>query len=104
MSKKCESHLYYVSMFALGRSILLMSVWAGNKIRNADAFEERIKCLIFTPPIGLHSPDFFVKLSLHKTLEVLKTLKNFKFITQQVNPGKFGVIINEADIILKTTD
>jgi hypothetical protein len=38
-------------------------------------------------------------LTLNHALEVTKTLKNFRFIAQQIDPHKLAKIINETHII-----
>ena len=38
-------------------------------------------------------------LTLNHALEVMKTLKDFRFIAQQIDPRKLAKIINEAHII-----
>jgi hypothetical protein len=54
---------------------------------------------ILPPPIGLDRSNFAAKLSFNKVLEILEASKNLKFLTNEVNPNKFTVIINETYII-----
>jgi hypothetical protein len=42
MCKKRQPYLYNVPMLALDRTILLMSMWAGNMMRDPDPLKERI--------------------------------------------------------------
>lgn len=48
--------------------------------------------------------NFVIELSLYKTLEVIKTLENFRLLTQQLNPHIFGMIINKGNIIIVATN
>jgi hypothetical protein len=77
-----------------------MGMRVGNLVRDADPFKERIQSLIFSSPIRLNSKDFATKLPFGKALEVMKALKYFRFMTQHVNPRKFAVIIDKANIII----
>jgi hypothetical protein len=103
MGKKSDANLYNMSMFALGSSILLVGMWAGNIMVNTHTFKERIKRLIFPSPVGLYRFNLPFKLSLNKVLKVMKTLKDFGLVAYQINPSKFGEIINERNIILEST-
>jgi hypothetical protein len=38
-------------------------------------------------------------LALNQFLEIMKTLENFGFVAQKINPSKFTVIVDEANIV-----
>ena len=104
MSKKSKSHLDNVSMFSFGRAVLLVCMRTRNMMCNSYFLKERIKFLIFTSPICLHSNNFSVKLSFNKLLEVEKHFKHIGPIFKKENPCKFTKIINETYIVLIMTD
>jgi hypothetical protein len=58
------------------RSILLMCMRARNMVGDAYTLEERGKLLILTPPVGLNRKIFSIKLSLNKSLKIMKFLKH----------------------------
>jgi len=62
----------------------------------AYALEKGTQGLIFATPIGLNTLDLAIKLSLNKLLEIMKALKNFRFMLQKVNPSKLTIIINKT--------
>ena len=91
-------------MFSLSCAILLVGVWAGNTMRDANTLEKGTKGLVFTTPVCLYGMNLFVKLSFNKNLEISEALKNFRFFPQQVNPNKFSMIINKRHIIVVVTN
>jgi hypothetical protein len=99
MHKKCKSHLNNMAMLALDGAILLVSVWAGNMMGYTYAFEG-VQGLILPSPIGLNNMNFAIKLSFNKILKIMKTLKNFRLMTQKVDPSELAIIINKTDIII----
>jgi len=44
----------------------------------------------------LYGTYFLIKLSFNKVLEVMETLKNFRFTAKQINPSVLAKIINET--------
>jgi hypothetical protein len=78
MSKKRQTGLDNVVMFAYGGAILLVSVWAGHMVGDAELDEEGMMFLIFTSPICLYGEDLVIELSFYKSLEFLKFLKHFR--------------------------
>jgi len=40
------------------------------------------------------------ELSFNKLLEILEALKNFGFVTQEINPRELTIIINKAHIVI----
>jgi hypothetical protein len=86
-------------MFSFCCTILLVSVRTRDMVSYPDFFKEGVKFLIFTTPIGLHGEDFPVKESLSEGLEFSKLHENFRFMLKQIDPCKFTVIINKANII-----
>jgi len=50
-----------VTVLALGSPVLLMCMWARNKMGNAYLIKKGIEFLILASPISLHSKDFSIK-------------------------------------------
>jgi hypothetical protein len=90
-------------MLALGRTILLVSMMAGNMERNPCSAEERVEFLILPSPIRLNSENFVVEHMFNKLVKFKKILENLRFMAKQINPGKYTVIINKAHIIFLAT-
>jgi hypothetical protein len=78
MSKKRQTGLDNVAMFAFGRAILLVSVWVGHMVGDAELDKEGMKLLIFASPVCLYSNDLAIELSFYKSLEFLEILKHFR--------------------------
>lgn len=70
-------------------------------MRYAYALEEGIQFLVFTSPIRLHGNDFAIKKAFNKTLKIMKTLKDFRFVAKQINPSEFTEIIDKTNIIIE---
>jgi hypothetical protein len=73
-------------------------------VRDAKLGEERVKLPILTSPVQLNSRNLSIKLSFNKTLDLLKLLKHLRFELDEINPGEFTKVINEANIILLSAD
>jgi hypothetical protein len=73
-------------------------------MHDANLSKKRIKSLIFSSPITLHSKDFLIELSLYHGLKILKLMKNIRLVLNKIDPGKFTKIINEAYIIAISSD
>ena len=73
-------------------------------VRDANLLEKRVKLLIFTTPVGLHSDNFCVERTLNKLLKIKKDLKNIRSIFKKIDPCVFTKIINKTDIILIMTN
>jgi hypothetical protein len=71
-------------MFAFSRAILLMSVRARDMVSNANASKKGVEGLIFTPPIRLNCQNFTIKLTFNKILKILKALKNFRLMANEI--------------------
>jgi len=67
-------------------------------MRNYNVLEKGIQLLILTTPICLNSKKFMIKVPLIKVLEIMKTLKNFRFMSQEIDPRELAKIIDETDI------
>jgi hypothetical protein len=78
MSKKRQTGLDNVVMFAFGRAILLVSVWAWHMVGDAELDEEGMKFLIFTSPVCLYGKDLAIELLFYKSLKFLEFLKHFR--------------------------
>ena len=79
--------------------VVLMCMWAGNMMRDANFLKEGIELLVFTSPVSLHSNNLGVKFSFNKISEVLENLKHFRSFLKKINPSKFAIVINKAYII-----
>jgi hypothetical protein len=88
-----------VHVLTLDDPILLMSIGAGHKMSDANDTKKGIKPLIFATPIGLHSNDFSIEQALNKALKFFEELKHLRLMAKKIDPSKFTIIINEADII-----
>lgn len=84
-----------MAMFPLSNAVLLMSVGTGDMVSNADFVKERTKFLVLATLVGLHSYYFAIKLALNKRLKTTKTIKNFRFVFNKVDPHILAEIINE---------
>jgi hypothetical protein len=73
-------------------------------VRDAKLGEEGVKLPILTCPVQLNNKNLSIKLSFNKTLELLKLLKHLEFDLDEINPGEFTKVIDEANIILLSVD
>jgi hypothetical protein len=48
----------------------------------------------------LECKDFSIEQPFNKIFEVIKTLKNFGLMLEQINPRELAIIINEAYVII----
>jgi hypothetical protein len=99
MGEKGQTNFYYMTTLAFNITILLMSVRTGHMMGNAKTGEEGVKFSVLASPIRLVSKNLAVKLSLHNVLKILKFLKHFRLKLDEIDPSKFTIIINKADII-----
>jgi hypothetical protein len=72
-------------------------------VRDANLGEE-VKLPILASPVRLNNKNLSIKLSFNKALELLKLLKHLKFELDEINLGEFTKVIDEANIILLSTD
>jgi hypothetical protein len=96
MGKKREANLNNVAMFSL-------CMRTGHVMSNANALEG-VQSLIVPTPICLHSHYFSIKETFNKVLEIMKTLKNFRFVSTKINPCKLTKIINKAHIVIVSSN
>jgi hypothetical protein len=54
MSKKHKADFNNMSMLTFNRAILLMSMWARDKVGNTNMIKEGTELLAFTALVGLH--------------------------------------------------
>jgi formylmethanofuran dehydrogenase subunit A len=73
-------------------------------MRDANACKKGIQFLIFPSPIHLHCNDLPIKKMFHMLLKDMKLREHLRFMLQKKDPGKHGVIINEAYIVAMFTD
>jgi hypothetical protein len=102
--REAKALLDNMSMFTLGRTILLVSVWARHVMSDANTLKEKIQVLILPTPISLHGNDFPIQQAFNKFLKVNEVLKNFRFVSKKVNPSKFAKIINKAHIVIVSSN
>lgn len=69
-----------MAMFPLSRSVLLVSMRAGDMVGNTNALKKGVKFLILTSPISLHGQDLAIKKAFNKLLKEVKLLKNIRLI------------------------
>jgi hypothetical protein len=65
---------------------------------------EGVKLPILASPVRLNSKNLSIKLSFNKTLELLKLLNHLGFELDEINPGEFTKVIDEANAILLSGD
>ena len=58
---------------------------------------------ILTPIVRPQDFDLFPSLVLHKSFELLEPVEDFSLGLQEIDLGLPGIVINERDIILMTT-
>jgi hypothetical protein len=68
-------------------------------MRDVDSSKKGVQLLILSSPIGLHSNNFTVESMLNKALKLMKFLKNFRLMLNQIKPCKLAIIIYETNII-----
>jgi hypothetical protein len=94
-----------MTILTLGRPILLVCMWTRNVVSDAHALKERRELLVLPhPPIGLNSKYFTAKAAFNQLLKIMKLAKDFRFILKKINPYTLDIIINERDIILKSSN
>jgi hypothetical protein len=59
--------------------------------------------MIFTAPIRLDGFNFGVQKELNMSLKSIKHPFNIRFMFKEVDPAKTRIVIDKANIILKTT-
>jgi hypothetical protein len=82
MSKKSKSHFNYVTMFAFGRAILLVSMGTGYLVSDAYTLEKGVQSLILPTPISLDGLYLATKLPFNKALKIMKNRENFRLVPQ----------------------
>jgi hypothetical protein len=61
---------------------------------------KKVLSLLYSPPpISLHGYDLSVKETFDMSLEIMKLLKDFRFMFKQVNSSKLAKIIKKTNII-----
>jgi len=82
MSKKSEGHFDYVTVFALSRAVLLVSMGARYLVSDAYTLEKGVQSLILPTPISLDGLYLAAKLPFDKALKFMKNRENFRFVPQ----------------------
>jgi hypothetical protein len=90
-------------MLAFGYTILLRGMRARNTVSYTRACKVGMEAVILSAPIGLDSANLSIQQTLNMRLKSVKDALNVRFVLNQVNPRIAAVIINEANIILKTS-
>jgi hypothetical protein len=93
-----------VAVFAFDRTILLMGVGIGDTMSNAQGSEGVMYFLVFATPIRLSTLYFSIEKTFNVRLKLQKDTMSLSTVTHQINLGKFVKIINEVDVIFKTTN
>jgi hypothetical protein len=99
MRKEGQTDFHNVAMLAFYGSILLMCMRARYMMDNAKLVEEWIKLEVLASLIRSYGKDLAIKLSLNKSLKILKLLKHIRFKFDKINPCEFTKIIHKANII-----
>jgi hypothetical protein len=86
-------------LLAFCGTILLMSVGARDLMRDTQLVEEGVETFILSTPVSLNNKNLPIKEAFNKGLKFKKICENIRFVTQQVNPSKFTIIINKRDMI-----
>ena len=60
---------------------------------------EGVEFFILPSPICLKSKNFAIKLLFNKVLKVMKFLKNFRLVFDQIDPREFIEVIDKTHII-----
>jgi hypothetical protein len=103
MSKQSKTSFNKMTVFTLSDAVLLGGMWAGHTVRYTSALKILMKLMIFTTPVRLDGFNFGVEKKLDMSLESIKHLLDIRFVFKKINPAKTRVVINETNIVLKTT-
>jgi hypothetical protein len=103
MSEQGKPCFNKMTVFTLSDTVLLGGMWAGHTVRYTSALKILMKLMIFTTPVRLDGFNFGVQEKLDMSLESIKHPLNIRFVVKKVNPAKTRVVINETNIVLKTT-
>jgi hypothetical protein len=87
-------------MLAFCSNILLVSIWAGNKVGYTNLVEERIKVHIFSTPVGLYIYNLAIEQMFNYRLELMETMKTFRLMFKEIDASKFAEIIYKNHIII----
>lgn len=91
-------------MFPFNNTVLLLSVRVRNMMNNASLVEMLAQLNVFTSSIRLDCTDFGVKRSFSIGLKLKKGMLYIRLIFEKINLCITIVIIDETDIITKTTN
>jgi hypothetical protein len=91
-------------MFVFRDVILLRCVWACDTVLNALTGDETRQATILAAPARLEGADFSIKEQLNMLLKQMKSFLNIGFALNKVNPSEPTKIIQETNIVLKTTN
>jgi len=83
-------------------AILFMSVRTNQTMMNTNGLKESGWFLAFTTPINLNRFNFEWKLTLNKSLKLMKNRVNIRLGNERVIPYIFCVCINKDNKITKT--
>jgi hypothetical protein len=93
-----------MSVFALCDAILLRCVWACDTVLNALTGDETREATILAALVRLEGADFSIKEQLNMLLKQMKSFLNIGFALNKINPSEPTKIIQETNIVLKTTN
>lgn len=85
-------------VFRFRGAILLVCVWTGDMVDNANLVKKRYGTCDTRSPIGLHIEDFPIKKTFNSSLEPEKNLLNVRFVFKAIDPCEFTEIIYKTHI------
>jgi hypothetical protein len=103
MCKKCEAGFNEMAMFTFRNTILLGRVRTRHTVRDTRVLKVPMELMVFTTPIGLNCLDFIIQKAFDMSLEVIEDLFNVRLMFDKIYPAKMGIIINETNIVFKTS-
>jgi hypothetical protein len=75
-------------VFPLYTPLLLMCVWTGNPMCNANGLKESVEFMVFPSPLSLNTFNFGIQLVFHRGLKIKKPNHNIIFTLKKKNPSK----------------
>jgi hypothetical protein len=91
-------------VFTLSDAILFGCVWASDTVLNSLTSDEPREATILVAPVRLEGTNVSVKKQLDMLLKRMKNFLHVRFALKKVDLGKPAKIIQEANIVLKTTN
>jgi hypothetical protein len=73
-------------------------------VRNSSGIKIFVKTTIFPSPIGLDPLNFMIKKEFNMFLKFEKSILNFRFGMEEIDPREFAKIVNKTHIIFKPSN